>query len=513
MRAPPLPSNEAQRLDDLHEYGILDTGSERIFDEIAELASAICGTPYAAVSLIDRDRQWFKAAYGMSARQLPREDGVCGHAILARELFEVQDTDKDERFSNNPALSGSPKIRFYGGSQLNSDRGNTIGMLCVLDSVPRKLTAAQRLSLKQLADVLMAVLEAARQSRQLNWFSALVDEVSDEIFISDPLTLRYLYANASALRSLGYTLERLRQMTPMDVTKDQNRQKFEGYVEQLRSGVPYVIFEGVRQRINGEPYPVEVRWQLLTTRGREVILSFVHDIAQRKEVERMKNEFISVVNHELRTPLTSIHGAVKLLEQGAGGVLPPPAARLIALAAKNTERLRSIVDDILDLEKIASGRMEFDIELLDALGVLSWIAQGHESAAVTADVNLVLESPADLGLKGDAQRLHQVLTNLVSNALKFAPRGSRVLLSAEPHAAGVKLQVMDEGPGIPDDFRSLIFQRFAQADMQTSRAKGGSGLGLSIAKQMTEQMGGSIGYESAPGRTCFYVVMPRAAAS
>ena len=152
-----------------------------------------------------------------------------------------------------------------------------------------------------------------------NWLGTLFDKLTEEIFIADPESLRFLYANASALRGLGYTLDELRTLSPPDVMTDRSREEFEVYVCQLQEGVPHVIFEGTRKRSSGGTYPVEARWQLLSTRGRPVIMSLVHDITERKEMERMKEEFISVVNHELRTPLTSIHGAVKLLEQGAGG--------------------------------------------------------------------------------------------------------------------------------------------------------------------------------------------------
>jgi signal transduction histidine kinase len=253
---------------------------------------------------------------------------------------------------------------------------------------------------------------------------------------------------------------------------------------------------------------------LLVSGGRVVLVSQVQDISERKAIERMKDEFISVVNHELRTPLTSIHGAVKLLEAGAAGELPEAALRLARLASQNTDRLRNIIDDILDLDKIVSGRMDFDIEPLVALAMLEKVAQAHEATADSGGVKILVDSAAGLGLLADAQRLHQVLDNLVSNALKFAPTGSQVLLRgrAEAAAAGprVRLSVTDNGSGIPEHFRDRIFQRFAQADMNTSRQKGGSGLGLSIVKKMVEQMNGSIDYESRPGLTTFTVSLPGA---
>jgi PAS domain S-box-containing protein len=509
MQSPAYPTHEEERLADLYDYGILDTPAEKIFDEVAELAAAICGTRIGAITLVDRDRQWFKAQYGIDLGQTTRDASICGHAILESEIFEVPDTHSDIRFADNPVLNGNPAIRFYGGSRLISARGHPIGMLCVMDSQPHRLTEAQRASLQQLADVLMAVLEAGRKSRVLSWFGTLLDNIRDEIFIVDPRSLRYLHANQAAQQHLGYSLREICGMTPMDITGDHDRTRFEGYVQRLRDGEPFIVFEGDRVRANGQQYAVEMRWQLLTTRGRPVILSIVQDVTERRKVERMKNEFVSVVNHELRTPLTSIHGAVKLLAHGAGGELPPAAARLVQLAADNTQRLRAIVDDILDLEKIASGQMEFEVATLDAAQALQRVAAAHEVSAQEAQVTLRVDAAPRLLLRADAQRLHQVLANLVSNALKYAPARSLVTLAVTQAGDWVRLSVRDAGPGIPEHFRSRIFERFAQADMATSRTKGGSGLGLSIAKQMVEQMGGQIGFESRPGRTLFWVDLQR----
>jgi PAS domain S-box-containing protein len=511
MKAPALPAAEVERLADLYDYGILDTPAERIFDEAAQLAATICGTAIGAVTLIDRDRQWFKSQHGRQFGETSRDESICGHAILERRVFEVPDTSRDERFAGNPLLEAAPGIRFYGGSQLNSGRGHAVGMLCVMDPRPRELTDTQREALRQLADLVVAVMEAGRRTRLLNWFGLLLDNISDEILILDPETLLYLHANRTAQEHLGHTVDEMRRLTPMDVTHDPDRPKFEGYVARLRGGEPFVTFEGRRRHASGEEYPVEARWQLLRTGGKPVVLSIVQDVTERRKIERMKDEFVSVVNHELRTPLTSIHGAIKLLEQGAAGTLPEHALHLVELAAQNTQRLRQIVDDILDLDKIASGRMEFDIEPLRAREVLERVSAAYGPAAFASGVVLRVDADPALLLRADSRRLQQVLANLVSNAVKFAPADSAVTLSANasPQDAGhVRLAVMDRGPGIPDAFRAQIFERFAQADMQSSRSKGGSGLGLAIARQMTEQMGGSIGFTSRPGVTVFFVDLP-----
>lgn len=515
MRKPAIPDNEADRLAELCDYENLDTASELVFDELAQLAATICGAPYALILLINRDRQWIKAKYGLTLKQSSRAESVCSHAILEHEFFEVPDLKKDARFADNPALNGTPEIRFYGGSQLTSISGYNLGMLCVLDLQPRQLSTVQRHALEQLADVVVALLDARRQRRTRDWLGNLVDSAPDEIFIIDAQTHRYMHANASAVRHLGYSLEQLRKMTPVDVTPNLTWEDFKKHVQQLRAGAPQIVHEATQRRKGGEAYPVEIRKRLLVTAGRTVIISVVRDISERKVIERMKDEFISVVNHELRTPLTSIHGAVKLLEAGAAGPLPEAAARLVRLASENTSRLRNIIDDILDIDKIVSGQMEFDIEPLDALAMLEKVARAHGETAISAGVEIAVAAPPGLRVLADAQRLHQVMDNLISNALKFAPPGTQVLLQAQAETAEtgprVHLSVTDHGSGIPEDFRDRIFQRFAQAAMNTSRQKGGSGLGLSIVKKMAEQMNGSVDYESRPGHTTFRVNLPGAA--
>ncbi|MBE7942693.1 ATP-binding protein [Ramlibacter sp.] len=510
MQAAPALADEPQRLQDLQAYGIVDVPAERVFTEVAELAATLCGTAWAAVSLVDEGRQWHMAEFGRHFEPRPRSHSVCGHGIAAQGLFEVPDTLADPRFADNPLLQAAPAVRFYGGSPLRSARGRVLGMLCVMDARPHRLSEVQKKSLGQLADLVMAVLDAGLRAREAAWFGALLDQVDDEILVLDPATLRYLHGNRAALAHSGLTLEQLRRVGPMELGGDPDTQRYAAYVQRLQAGERQLQFESTRRRTDGSHFPVEVRWQLLQTRGRPVVISHVHDITERRQVERVKSELVSVVNHELRTPLTSIHGAVRLLQQGAAGPLAPAVSQLVDLAADNSERLRRIVDDILDIEKIASGRMSFHIERVDAATALARAAAGVMPAATEAGVLLAQEAPAGLWLRADPQRLDQVLANLLSNAIKFSPPGATVQLAAAPApgAGFVRLSVQDAGPGIPPAFHARIFQRFAQADMGDSRSKGGSGLGLSIARQMTEQMQGSVGFSTTPGRTIFHIDLP-----
>jgi signal transduction histidine kinase len=236
------------------------------------------------------------------------------------------------------------------------------------------------------------------------------------------------------------------------------------------------------------------------------------DIEKLKELERLKADFVSTVSHELRTPLTSMRGALGLMLGGAGGELSPKGRELLRIALTNTDRLIRLINDILDIEKIDAGHVQIRRDRLLLRPLLETTLTGLDAFAREAGVQLKLRDVEEFELLGDSDRLIQVFTNLVSNAVKFSPRDGSVDVSARPEGDGVRIGVRDYGPGIPKEFASRIFGRFQQAGGAESRRSGGTGLGLSIAKAITELHGGRIGFEAptdGPG-TVFYVVLPLA---
>jgi PAS domain S-box-containing protein len=243
-------------------------------------------------------------------------------------------------------------------------------------------------------------------------------------------------------------------------------------------------------------------------------ISQIQDISQQKEMDRLKNEFLSVVSHELRTPLTSISASLSLINAGAAGDIPPAVQKMTSIAIHNSERLTLLINDILDIEAIESGGMKFDLQNYSVQELLSQALLDNQSYADKFGVRLTMvPSAVQATVNVDKNRFLQVLANLLSNAIKFSPRGETVRIEWEVSNGMVRVSIVNKGPGIPAEFRTRIFGKFAQADSSSTRPKGGTGLGLNISKQMIERMNGKIGYVSEPdAETIFWIDLQNCAA-
>lgn len=401
MIPPPLPSDEEARLAALERYRLDGLGREVAFDHAAEVASQAFKVPISLVSIVGAEEQCFKGAHGLAALSTPRAISFCGYALHATEPFVIEDALQDERFFDNPLVTGDPGIRFYAGAPLVLSDGTIPGTLCLIDREPRTFSEDEREELTRLAKLVVDIIEL----------------------------------------------------------------RLEGIV-------------------------AEERHQALA---------------------RMKDEFISATTHELRTPLTSISGSLGLLLAGAAGEMPDRATRLIQMAQSNSKRLVGLVNDILDMDKLISGQMQLDAAPLKVSELLAETVHANSGYSNQHGVNLAIKEP-DVGLAvvGDHGRLLQVLTNLVSNAVKFSEKDGTVTLSAQPRdQERVRITVADQGRGIPDEFKDRIFSRFAQAHASDERDKGGTGLGLAIVKELVTQMGGEVSFDTQIGSgTSFHVDLP-----
>ena len=262
-------------------------------------------------------------------------------------------------------------------------------------------------------------------------------------------------------------------------------------------------------RSDGSAFPAEYALTPILDQGRfsGAVLSF-RDISQRFALDRLKDEFISTVSHELRTPLTSIRGALGLLSSGTLGQVNDKANNLLRIALSNSDRLVRLINDILDLERIQSGREPLAFRPVQLADIIRQAIDGMAPVAEAADVQL-LHDTTQVEIAADPDRLIQVLTNLLSNAVKFSPPGSTISVTLSPGVTGVTLSIIDHGRGIPADKLETVFGRFQQVDASDSRQKGGSGLGLAICRTIVLQHSGRIWAERNPDRgSTFRVFLP-----
>lgn len=291
----------------------------------------------------------------------------------------------------------------------------------------------------------------------------------------------------------------------------------------------YLDVWALLQRTDGEKFQDEVKlrhkdgttiWGLVSIasthdlrRQRSLFIVQVHDITQSKEMDQMKSQFVATVSHELRTPLTSIKGALGIITGSMADKLPRQSLRLLEIAKTNSDRLVLLVNDILDMEKISSGQMDFLYEAEDAAEILNSAVASMRPFAAELEVHLSLDLPDETCcIWVDRSRTEQVLANLLSNACKFSDPGGRVVAGLLIEEDRVLFSVSDEGPGVPDSFRAKLFDPFSQADSSDTREKGGTGLGLSIARRIVERMGGEIGLDDNTTRgSVFWFTCPRVA--
>lgn len=361
-----------------------------------------------------------------------------------------------------------------------------------------------------------ALKEAHRRARDLaTRQEAIFDSAKDGMIVLNPSgSIESL--NPAAAKMFGVPSESLLRRdigSLFEIAPD--RGQIETFLRRLKANRKESygqIQEFVGRRQNGETFPLEVSISPVHLADATLFMAVIRDISDRREIEQMKGEFVATVSHELRTPLTSIAGSLGLISGGAAGEIPSKAARLVEIAHSNAARLVRLINDILDVEKIEAGRMQFDVRPLP-LGPLLEAAE-HQTAGFASEYGVpVLVGPVAPGaaVLADEDRLMQVVTNLLSNAIKFSRRGEAVTVRVTPLDRRYRISVIDRGEGIPEAFHSRIFGKFAQADASDSRKKGGTGLGLSIVREIVVRLGGSVSFESIEGAgSIFHVDLPAA---
>jgi two-component system sensor histidine kinase VicK len=492
--------------------------SSRLMSLVATHAQALTGASGATVAVVEGDYLHYVAGSGSSENfnlRIPIAGSLSGLCLRTGEVLVSADTHDDDRVflagEHWRVASASVAPLTYAGEAVGvlmvvSDRRNAFGEheVSTLKLVTGLLGAA--LGHAQLfAERARAQAETQALNRRLSTVLRAVTEVG---IIGVDLQGGITFFSEGAERMLGYRSDEVVGRTPM-LFHDP---------EEVRHGLellgvsPTELFIG--PALQGKPHTGD--WWYIRKDGSRLLVSLTitpmrdesgdlvgfigvsTDSTERRATERMKDEFISIVSHELRTPLTGIRGALGLLTSGVVVEIPREAQRMLEIALNNTDRLIRLVSDMLDLDRISSGATQLQLAECDLGDLMQQAADVMLPVASKTGV-AILTRPLHVTVMADADRMIQVLTNLLSNAIKFSPSHTGIEVTAERSGENlVIVSVRDHGPGIPTDHLERIFDRFLQVDSSDARARGGSGLGLTISRLIVEQHGGRMWADNAP---------------
>jgi signal transduction histidine kinase len=375
---------EEARLAVLDDYQVLDSAPEEDFDQLVWLAAELCDAPIALVSLVARDRLFFKSRLGIEQAEMPRSDqGFCDQCIAQGDLLVVPDAEADGRFSGFPAVR-SGLIRFYAGAPLEVAEGFALGTLCVIDRLPRDLDDNGRAALKTLARQVAAQLQLKRT------------------------------------------------------------------------------------------------------------------LARQRQLDQLKSDFVGMVAHDLRAPITVIAGFAELMSRDWHDLTDDERTKYFDLITSNVHNLSRLVEDVLEVAEVDAGKFHLEIQPFDLGRLVEQTVMELSAAHAPRRLEVQVAGGLPTAL-GDEGRNRQILTNLVTNALKFSPDGADVSISVSVDDSTLAVSVSDRGVGIPAEDMKRLFERFSRLPSSRQAKAKGTGLGLYICKQLVEAQGGRISVHSVPG--------------
>jgi PAS domain S-box-containing protein len=509
---------------------------DRVLERTLQLFARALGLEHGTILLLDQETDQLRLRATLErGRRLPREGkatgwrrgrGLAGWVLEHREPVLIADVQEDERWVAHP--DKEMKVRSVVAAPLALGGGDVLGVLILGhekagyftgDHLQLVTAATSQIAIAvnnsdlysfitDQADQLGAALQAKQEEAAKN--RAILESIADGVLVLDH-NGRVLLLNPAAEELLGFAAmalegEHFRHMLGLGITQD-DRDLAQALYGELRTRLEAEDGVGVEQRASirleagKRALAVNIAPLVLAIGGTPGLVAALRDISRQAEVERLKNEFISTVSHELRTPMTSIKGYTDLLFLGMAGGLTDAQRNFLQIIKSNADRLTALVNDILDISRIETGRLRLAVEPLNLVQLIDQVLASFAEQYREKGLHLQWNPPAALeDVRGDAARVTQILNNLLANAWQYTAPGGSVRIRAEERDRAVHVHVEDTGIGIAADNLSRVFDRFYRVDDPAVQEAGGTGLGLSIVKLFVEMLGGEVWVESEPGK-------------
>lgn len=547
MKFAPIPKDEEERLSALHALRLLDTPPEGRFDRITLVATKLFHVPISTLTLVDRDREWFKSCQGLPKNFGDRAISFCGHALMESEILVVPDTTKDERFFDNPMVVSEPFIRFYAGVPVKSIDGKRIGVFCVKDTLPREFSRDDEIALEGLASwaqaevnfydickVLRRKMERAEEdvasglkNLQIEKKRLEVDMARDEAILQNIGDGLIVTDKNRKIILVNKAFENLTGFLGQEVVGKSFSTFMQGEIEgesvatvSSLENILGRILKGENVRSDGRlpnvhafgaspcTYLVRKNQARLAVSGilapivigKTIIgaVEIFRDITKEKEIDKQKTEFVSLVSHQLRTPLTSISWNAEMILHGETGKITPDQKRYLEEIYRGNGRMIELVDSLLDVSRIELGTLSANPEQIDPLVLAGDVLSEQNAMIREKNLHVRTQFDADVPIFSlDPKFFRMVIQNIFANAVKYTPAGGAIAFSVSLESStSVMICVQDTGYGIPREQQGRIFTKFFRADNVKDNETEGTGLGLYIAKSVVENSGGKIWFSS-----------------